>query len=226
MSQGASLAGRRALVTGADQGYGRALLTGLMDAGAQAEALALSDMSSSGVQAAFRAGVARLGGLDAVIHAWIDPALLKSRALCETPESAWQQGCEASLQTALFVLQASQPHLCERGGRIVLVTPTLSTAGAVGLVPLATAMEAIRVLGKSAAKQWGCHGITINSLAPSVDALSDAGNASRVSLGEKALPDYDARRDVGPVVSFLASEAAAHLTGATLRVDGGLWMAG
>jgi NAD(P)-dependent dehydrogenase (short-subunit alcohol dehydrogenase family) len=128
------------------------------------------------VQAAFREAATRLGGLDAVIHARFDPALLTSRPLLSTPEAVWEEGCEASLRMALFVLQASHHHLRERGGRIILVTPTLSTAGEAGFVPLATAAEAIRILG--------------------------------------------------PVVSFLASECAASLTAATLRVDGGVWTAG
>jgi NAD(P)-dependent dehydrogenase (short-subunit alcohol dehydrogenase family) len=231
---GISLAGRRALVTGGEQAYGRALLAGLRDAGAEAEPLALTDTSPVGVQAAFAAGVEALGGLDAVVHAWLDPALLTIRPLLETSSSVWEEGCEAALRTALAVLQSSHQHLRERGGRIILVTPTLSTSGEAGLVPLATAAEAIRILGKSAAKQWGRHGITVNSLAPGFDALSEGvpsdrahvSAATSVSIGEAALPDYDAHRDVGLVVSYLASEAAAHLTAATLRVDGGVWTAG
>jgi len=226
MTQELSLAGCRALVTGGHQAYGRALLTGLRTAGALAESLALTDTTQAGVQAAFAAGVTGLGGLDAVIHAQIDSALLTSRPLLSTSESMWEEGCEASLRTALFVLQASHRHLRERGGRIVLVTPTVSTSGEAGLVPLTTAAEAIRVLGKAAAKQWGRHGITVNSLAPGLDALSDRTDVSSASIGEPSLPDYDPRRDVGPVVSFLASKAAAHLTAATLRVDGGSWTAG
>jgi NAD(P)-dependent dehydrogenase (short-subunit alcohol dehydrogenase family) len=229
MNQGVSLAGRRALVTGGDQAYGRALLAGLRNAGAEAAPLSLTDTSQAGVQAAFEEAVTTLGGLDAVVHARIDPELLTIRPLLSTSESNWEQGCESSLRTALFVLQTSHRHLREHGGRIVLITPTLSTSGAAGLVPLATAAEAIRALGKSAAKQWGRHGITVNSLAPGVEAVLDQADISvapTISLGEPALPDYDAHRDVGPVVSFLASEAAAHLTAATLRVDGGVWTAG
>jgi len=187
------------------------------------------DTSQVGVRAAFAEAVTALGGLDAVIHARFDPALLTLRPLLSTPESVWEQGCEASLRTALFVLQASHHHLRERGGRIVLVTPTLSTAGEAGFVPLATAAEAIRILGKAAAKQWGRHGVAVNSLAPDFDVLLDRADVypeSPASIGEPALPDYDAHRDIGPVVSFLVSEGAANLTAATLRVDGGVWTAG
>jgi 3-oxoacyl-[acyl-carrier protein] reductase len=223
MTHGISLVGCRALVTGGEQIYGGALLTALRNAGAAAESLSLKETSQVGVQVAFAEAVTALGGLDTVIHAQFDPALLRHRSLLSTSESEWEQCCETSLQMALFVLQASHHHLHERGGRIILVTPTLSTSGGAGFVPLATATEAIRILGKVAAKQWGHLGITVNSLAPGLSALLDGAD---IFTGEPALPDYDALRDVGPVVSFLASEAAAHLTAATLRVDGGVWTAG
>jgi NAD(P)-dependent dehydrogenase (short-subunit alcohol dehydrogenase family) len=226
MAQEQTLAGRRALVTGGDSGFGLSLRQGLRAAGAEVATLSLPDASREGVRTACDAAVAKLGGLDALVHASSDPELLTPRPLMETSESQWKHGCEDILQAALFVLQAAYTHLRERGGRIVLVTPTISTAGAAGLVPLSAAIEAIRVLGKTAAKQWGAHGITVNSLAPGLDAMADGREIPRVSLGEPALPDFDPQRDVGPIVSFLASEASSHLTGTTLLVDGGRWTTG
>jgi NAD(P)-dependent dehydrogenase (short-subunit alcohol dehydrogenase family) len=226
MAQETTLAGRRALVTGGDSGFGLALLEGLRAAGAKVATLSLPDNTREGIQAACNAAVAELGGLDALVHASSDPDLLTPRPLVETSESEWERSCEGPLQAALFVLQAAYMHLRERGGRIVLITPTISTAGAEGLVALSAGVEAIRILGKSAAKQWGADGITVNSLAPGLDAMSDGREVPRVSLGEAALPQFDPLLDIGPIVSFLASDAAAHLTGATLRVDGGSWTPG
>lgn len=226
MAQDGILDGRRALVTGGESGFGAALLEGLCTRGARAESIAIGDPSREGVHASFDAAVAALGGLDVVVHAALDPSLLESRALCETSGAQWEQGCEACLRTAVFVLQASYRHLRGRGGRIVLVTPAVSTAGAAGLVPLTTAVESIRIVAKTAAKQWGSQGITVNSLAPGLDALFDSSQAPRVALGEPGLPDFDPQRDVAPVLGFLSSEEAGTLTGATLRVDGGVWMAG
>jgi len=226
MAQGSALKECRALVTGGDSGFGLSLLQGLRAAGAEVAAVALPDSSRVGIHAAIDGAVATLHGLDALVHAHNDPDLLTPQPLTETSEAAWEQGCEGTLQTALFVLQAAYAHLHKRGGRIVLITPTVSTSGSAGLVPLSAAVEAIRVLGKSAAKQWGGSGITVNSLAPGLDALADGREVPRVSLGQPALPDFDPQRDVGPIVSFLASGASAHLTGATLRVDGGSWTPG
>jgi NAD(P)-dependent dehydrogenase (short-subunit alcohol dehydrogenase family) len=224
MPQDSTLEGRRALVTGGNTSFGGALLAGLRSAGAQAASLALPDASREGIHGAFDAAVAELGGLDAVVHASSDHDHLRARPLMETSEDAWQSTCETTLQRALFVMQAGFAHMRDHGGRIILVTPTLSTAGAAGLVPLAAGVEAIRVLGKVAAKQWGKHGITVNSLAPSLDALAEGRDVQRVSLGEPSLPGFDPLRHLGPIVSFLAGEASANLTGVTLPVDGGCWM--
>ena len=135
-------------------------------------------------------------------------------------------GCESWIQSSIFVMQAAHTALCERGGSIVIVAPTLSTVGAAELVPLTTALEAIRVLAKSAAKQWGPAGIRVNSLAPAIDAFFAEGSAPRVSLGEPALPGFDPDGDAAGPLTFLASDASAKLTGATLRVDGGVWTPG
>lgn len=229
MTSSQSLTGRRILVTGGHQPYGGALLDALREAGAQTAVPSWTDTSVDAVRSAVEAGVARLGGLDAVVHAYLAPELLAPRPLRSISEADWTRDSEGCLELALCVIQACHPHLRERGGRVVLVTPSLSTAGGAGYVPLATAAESVRLLGKAAAKQWGRDGITVNCLAPGLDALVDAGageGAPRIPPGEPVLPAYDPRRDVAGPVCFLASEAAGGLTAATLRVDGGVWTAG
>ncbi|TFG97124.1 MAG: SDR family oxidoreductase, partial [Myxococcales bacterium] len=153
----------------------------------------------------------------------------EARALESGDDATWAATCEAPIRSALFVCQAAHTQMRARGGRIVLVTPTLSLSGAAGFVALSSACEAIRILAKSAARRWGALGITVNCIAPDASLL--AAGAARVGreqgLGTPALGTLgDARADIAPLVAALASEAGHFLTGETLRVDGGVWFAG
>jgi 3-oxoacyl-[acyl-carrier protein] reductase len=132
------------------------------------------------------------------------------------------------LRAALHCCQAAGRELSERGGRLVLVTPTIALTGAAGLVPYATAVEGMRAMAKSAARQWGERGITVNCVAPPVELMAPARAAAPDGLALTAPPlgrEPDARADVAPVVALLAAEAAHFVTGATIPVDGGLVMA-
>jgi 3-oxoacyl-[acyl-carrier protein] reductase len=107
--------------------------------------------------------------------------------------------------------------MADRGGRLVLVTPTVGLTGAPELVPYATAVEGMRALAKSAARQWGGHGIAVNCVAPPIELV--AGAASQPPVGGWALGH------IAPVVALLAGEAAHSVTGTTITVDGGVVMA-
>jgi NAD(P)-dependent dehydrogenase (short-subunit alcohol dehydrogenase family) len=88
--------------------------------------------------------------------------------------------------------------------------------------------EGERLLAKSAARQWGKLGITVNCVAVRPELFFpelDTG-ASDLSLARPALPGtFDVVADIGPVVEFLSSDAAHYVTGETISVDGGIWMA-
>jgi 3-oxoacyl-[acyl-carrier protein] reductase len=79
----------------------------------------------------------------------------------------------------------------------------------------------VHILAKSAARQWGPEGIAVNALAVAPETvLADPAVAGPVSIASPAVP----HAEVGDVLAFLCSRAAASLAGQTLTVDGGLWM--
>jgi NAD(P)-dependent dehydrogenase (short-subunit alcohol dehydrogenase family) len=101
-------------------------------------------------------------------------------------------------------------------------------SGAAGLVAYTAAVEGQRLLAKSAARQWGSHGITVNCVAPapSLGAVDETAGRSHLPLTPAPLGGPgDAETDLGPVVVFLASDAGHFVTGATIALDGGVWMA-
>jgi len=207
------LDGRVVLVTGGGTGIGREISLGLGDLGAAVSTVDGPITSPADAQAAFAAKA----HVDAAVHALVDPDALVPTPFADTDEASWDRRCEALLRTALWCCQAAFTVLAERGGRIVLVTPTAGLTGAAGRAPYATAVEGMRSLAKSAARQWRVHGITVNCVAPPVESMIPG-------VGD-AEGDGDVRADVAPVVAMLVADAAHFLTGTTIVVDGGVVMA-
>jgi 3-oxoacyl-[acyl-carrier protein] reductase len=244
---GGLLVGRVAVVTGGGGDLGRELALGLGDHGARVGVVGPSGHEASVAATLHQAGTAAvgvaaelgtraeaeraladvaeaLGPIDVLVHALVDPAALVAAALAETDEPAWDTRCEAGLRAALACTQAAFAPMRDRGGRLVFVTPTVALTGAAGLVPYVTALEGIRALAKSAARQWGRYGITANCVAPPVGLV--AAGAEDPGVEEPALGRRpDPRRDVAPVVAMLAAGPGRFVTGSTVTVDGGVVMA-
>ena len=141
-------------------------------------------------------------------------------------DERWDAVWEGTMRATLFLLQSTHRQMQGRGGSIVLVTPTIALAGAVGLVPYTAAVEGQRLLAKSAARQWGTHDIRVNCLAPAPEHVPIGVDSMTLSLAPPALGGPgDPERDLGPVAVFLAGDDGHFLTGATVCADGGVWMA-
>ena len=170
-------------------------------------------------QGAVLTDVADTGRLDGVVHFCTDEAALARAPFESLDASTWDASCEAILRAALETCRLAHARLGRDGGRVVFVTPAASLVGTAGLAPATAALEGVRAMAKSAARQWGAASITVNCVAPSVRLfLPDLPPPlDREALGR--LPDV--RAEVAPAVAFLLSDAAAGLTGTTIVVDGG-----
>jgi NAD(P)-dependent dehydrogenase (short-subunit alcohol dehydrogenase family) len=245
----AVLDGRVAIVTGGGSGVGHGIALGLSDHGA---AVAVVGAGAGAVAAEIVAGGRRaaaaccafndgaettrafaqmagaLGPIDLVVHAASLPAALVQSPLIDLDEDSWDACGEGVLRSGLWVAQAARIQLTGRGGAIVFVIPTIAMTGAAGLVPYATAMEGQRALVRSAARQWGAQGIRVNCVAPPLETMSDHGPAADEAppLNTSALGrPPDGRSDIAPVIAMLAGDTGHFVTGTTIPVDGGVWMA-
>ena len=134
-------------------------------------------------------------------------------------DDAW----ERPMQEAIESFQAAHRA---RHERLIALVPTIGMSGAAGLAHVAATAEAVRVMVKSAARQWGADGMTVNciALAPELFGIDPAA-VGAVSIAPLALAGKGSvADDVVPLIRMVASADAHHMTGATLNADGGLWM--
>ncbi len=230
---GPSLAGKVAYVAVSGLGWGPTLARGLENAGAKVvlitDAEAQGFTSRTAVEAAFAAAAAQAGPADLVVHAAAPAALRQPAALAEMSEAAFHVADDA-LRATLYTFQAAHGQMATRGGAIAVVGPALSLVGAKLLVALSTASEGQRTLVKSAARQWGKLGITVNWV-----AVADEQYAAELMNRGPEVPELgpppcalgrtpELATDIAPVLAFMGSQAGRTITGASINLDGGNWM--
>jgi NAD(P)-dependent dehydrogenase (short-subunit alcohol dehydrogenase family) len=161
------------------------------------------------------------------------PALTTPLQPLETSdESVWDYTLRSGLWATLWAMKAAFPAMqARRYGRIVNFGSPAGQFGQEGNAAYNATKEAIRALSRTAAREWGRSGITVNVVNPSVrtdamDAMfrqrTDAENSAR--LESLPLRDFGGPDDVAHLVLFLASDLATYITGDTMMIDSGLFI--
>jgi 3-oxoacyl-[acyl-carrier protein] reductase len=246
------LDGKRALVTGASRGIGRATAEVLAAAGAkvainysqsssEAEAAAAAIRELGGeielVRADMRdpAAIAALfellqrqwGGVDIVVN---NAAITRDGYVMLMPVDAWDEVMAVNLRAAfLCARHALRPMIRAHWGRIINVISPAALLGKDGAANYAAAKGGLLSFTKSLAREVGRYTITVNAVCPGLVETRMIANlpAAERERFEKqtALGRFGDPHEVAHAICFLASPAAAYITGATLLVDGGLTMA-
>jgi 3-oxoacyl-[acyl-carrier protein] reductase len=237
---------RRTFVVNAGVDVGSALACGLVARGADvtvfddaehavsavdsgARRIRCPMISRAALDEVFATAAARTGPPEQVVASVLPAVALQAVPIHELSPAAWRCACHDAMKALLAILQASFTQMSARGGSVVVLAPALSLAGAERLVALTTALEGQRGLVKSAARQWGRHGLTVNWVAAAPRALSPLfeslplpvkPDAVTVALGRGPALD----EGLAGVIDFLGSPAGRAMTGATVMADGGEWM--
>ena len=224
----------RTLVITTGSGIGKSVATRLRDRGdAVIETDSSLDLADVAAVSDSLGSLEGSGTVDRVVLAAIDPSAFRAAPITSLSEDEWEKAAEYSMRAAFVTLQQAYGVLAD-GGRVVLILPTVATTGVADLVPLCTAVEAIRVMAKAVARRWGARSITVNTIEVELAAfmLGDdvEGDAGGVGvpvvpvLGQPALPPGSAVDDVLGLLDMLATPAAAAITGALLVADRGTVM--
>ncbi|GAA3580862.1 glucose 1-dehydrogenase [Nonomuraea rosea] len=243
------LSGKQALVTGASKGIGRAIALAYAEAGAdvalvsrsadaltevakEVEALGrravvipadLTDREAAA--ASVTAAIAGLGHLDIVVN-----NAGGSNFLVEFKDlrlSGWDKLMRLNLDSAMIVCHTVAPHLLGRGGGTVINVASVAALGAPFLAPYAAAKAGLVALTKTLAVEWAAAGVRVNALCPGWTAtdlnrnLWDDETSGAATVATVPMRRWGTVAEMAAPAVFLASPAAAYMTGQVLFVDGG-----
>lgn len=244
------LKGRKAIITGGAAGIGRAIalvfaregadvaVTDVNLEGAQATA---QDVAALGVkalgygfdvsswaeaQATVERIAADIGGVDILVN---NAGITRDNLLLRMSEEDWDRVMAVNLKGAFNMTKAClRLMLRARWGRIINIASVIGQMGNAGQANYAAAKGGLIAFTKSTAKELASRNITVNAIAPGfiLTAMTERLPPEVKENYRQAIPlgRFGTPEDVAQVCRFLASEAAAYITGQVIRVDGGLLM--
>ncbi|WP_404450040.1 3-oxoacyl-[acyl-carrier-protein] reductase [Sutcliffiella horikoshii] len=245
------LKGKTAVVTGASRGIGRAVALELAEHGAKvvvnysgSEAKAyevvetIKEMGGEAiavrcnvgdiedVQAMMKEAITQFGTIDILVN---NAGITRDNLLMRMKEDEWDDVININLKGVFNATKAvTRQMMKQRSGRIINIASIVGVMGNAGQANYVAAKAGVIGLTKSTARELASRHITVNAIAPGfittdmTDKLTEEVKAEM--LKQIPLARFGEAKDIASVVSFLASEKSAYITGQTLHVDGGMVM--
>ncbi|MGD6833279.1 3-oxoacyl-[acyl-carrier-protein] reductase [Sutcliffiella halmapala] len=245
------LKGKTAVITGASRGIGRAIALDLAEQGANivvnysgSEAKAyevVEEIKQMGgnaivvranvanmeeVQAMMKESLEQFGSIDILVN---NAGITRDNLLMRMKEDEWDDVININLKGVFNATKAvTRQMMKQRSGRIINIASIVGVSGNPGQANYVAAKAGVIGLTKTTARELASRHITVNAIAPGfittdmTDKLTEEVKAEM--LKQIPLARFGEAKDIASVVSFLASEKSAYITGQTLHVDGGMVM--
>lgn len=246
-----SLDNEIALVTGASRGIGAAIAqalgeqgatvigTATTDKGAEAIAKRLSDAGVKGtgmtldvadpesVDAVLKGITEQFGAVSVLVN---NAGITRDNLLMRMKDEEWDAIMATNLTSVYRLSKAVLRGMTKaRKGRIISISSVVGASGNAGQTNYAAAKAGLIGFSKSLAREVGSRGITVNVVAPGfidTDMTRELADAQRDALlGQIPLGRLGQPTEIAAVVAFLASPAAGYISGETIHVNGGMYMA-
>ena len=247
------LTGKVAIVTGAGQGIGEAIAVGYAAEGAKVIVTGRTQSKLDEVVGKIKAEGGEAIGLQALAGEREQAEMTVNRAISEwgrvdvlvnnahtftdylaLEDAKMEEHCKIDFQSAFFgslqLMQLCYPHMVKQGGgSIINMGTSYSIRCEPGFLAYAASKEAIRTLTKTGAREWGKHGIRVNTILPSaltpksIWYLEESGTYD-FELSKVAMGRFGEPKDIAPTAIFLASDESNFVTGQTIGAEGGAIM--
>jgi 2-deoxy-D-gluconate 3-dehydrogenase len=241
-----SLAGRRALVTGANTGIGQAIAVGLADAGAEVVCVGRRDCDET------VAAISKAGGTASALRVdFADPmagqtifdgqkidllvnnaGIIRRADAVDFTEEDWDDVMDVNLKALFFTTQAFAKSVMARGGTgaVVNIASLLAFQGGIRIPSYTASKHGVAGLTKLLANEWAAKGINVNAIAPgyietnNTEALRNDPVRNQAILDRIPAGRWGQAEDIAGAAVYLCSPAARYVHGTVLSVDGG-WLA-
>jgi 2-deoxy-D-gluconate 3-dehydrogenase len=249
-----SLAGKVAVVTGANTGLGQAVAIALAEAGADIVAIARSsahetaaaikrtgrrcfevsaNLADKGAATAvIDAAVLRAGRVDILVN---NAGIIKRADALDFTEADWDSTLDVNLKVPFFLSQAAAREMLRLGsgqakGKIINIVSMLSFQGGIRVASYTASKSGLAGITRLLANEWAHKGINVNAIAPgyfatnNTQALRSDEQRNKEILARIPAGRWGHPSDLGGAAVFLASSASDYVHGTILPVDGG-WLA-
>ena len=237
-----SLAGKTALVTGANTGIGQAIAVAMGRAGASVICAGRQSCADTVSQIANSREIILdfadpMAARDVFANDQIDilvnnAGMIKRNDAVDFSESDWDDVVDVNLKAVFFTCQAFGRAVFARNGSgsIVNIASLLAVQGGIRVASYTASKHGVAGITKLLANEWAAKGINVNAIAPGYIATNNTAALIKDEARNKAILDripagrWGDPEDIGESAVFLASPAAKYIHGSVLNVDGG-WLA-